>query len=232
MTLGLGPLASNPFDTLGTQFVLDVGGIASAEAIGTATVTQSTAGITDAGNIASVEAVGTATIIDVLTAGNIQSAESFGVVNINRSVNDVGNIASGEAFGTANVIYNRTITDVGGVQSSEAFGTCTVSQASQRIEQQRRRVYGGSSRRELDDIIERTALTIEARFIDHNGLNEGAFVAGRLRTALVKYENEPRVKCKLIQTSVAPEPSFDDLDRDGGTRVTGGFVGSRFKQSA
>jgi hypothetical protein len=108
------------------------GGVASAEAFGTATL-NSTNTIAP-GSIASAEAFGTATIstANSILPGGIASAEAFGTAIIS-TTNEIlpGGIASGEAFGNAVVALQGTqIVQPTGIASAEVFGTATITPGS------------------------------------------------------------------------------------------------------
>jgi hypothetical protein len=100
------------------------GGIASAEAFGTALITLAIV----PGGIASGEAFGSATVTQTggtqtIIPGGIASAEAFGTAAISRTISPTG-IPSAEAFGTARIDF---VIAVGGIPSAEAFGTATIS---------------------------------------------------------------------------------------------------------
>jgi hypothetical protein len=113
-------LAADPFDwvlepiyrryfwIVGPPPIIEPGGIASAEAFGTALIETGALTVTPTG-IASAEAFGTATLAevtgDVIVPGGIASAEAFGAAVIDLGETLVGptGIASAEAFGTPRI---------------------------------------------------------------------------------------------------------------------------------
>lgn len=91
----------------------------------------SAASVTGAGGIASAEAFGTAAVTwrKTIAPSGIASAEAFGTATVTRSsvaAVQPGGIASAEAFGTATVSF-RTRISPSGIASAEAFGSATVS---------------------------------------------------------------------------------------------------------
>jgi hypothetical protein len=109
------------------------GGIASAEAFGTAVIGRGPVDIAP-GGVASAEAFGTATLnsTNTIAPGSIASAEAFGTATIS-TTNEIlpGGIASGEAFGNAVVALQGTqIVQPTGIASAEVFGTATITPGS------------------------------------------------------------------------------------------------------
>lgn len=117
-------------DAAGDQ-TIEPGGIATAEAFGTATL-QATNTISPTG-IASAEAFGTATVsaANTISPTGIASAEAFGTATLSAS-NEIlpTGIPSAEAFGTATLIPGAVTISPTGIPSAEAFGTALVTHGS------------------------------------------------------------------------------------------------------
>lgn len=120
-----------------TQSITAAGAIASAEGLGTATVSRGPVTVSAAGAIGSAEALGIPTVTasggaqTISGAGAIVTAEASGTSVVTPgpvAVSGTGAIAPAEAFGTSTVSPGPvTITGVGALPSAEAVGAPTVT---------------------------------------------------------------------------------------------------------
>ena len=113
-----------------SQSITDVGGIASLEAFGTASIVAT---ISPTG-IASLEAFGTARIDLYVAPSGIASLEAFGTHAITAgavSISPTG-IVSEEAFGTHQIIAIQIVSPTG-IDTLEAFGTLSITPGSVNI---------------------------------------------------------------------------------------------------
>lgn len=115
----------------GSTQTLEPVGIASAEALGTPTITVGGVTVSPVG-IASAEAVGTPTILPgaiTVSPVGIASQEAFGlpvVTAVGVPVNPVG-IPSEEAFGLATIVMGPVTVFPVGIASAEAFGLANIA---------------------------------------------------------------------------------------------------------
>ena len=79
------------------------------------------------GGIATAEAIGSAQVnLSILAVGGIATAEAIGAAQINLSLLSVGGIATAEAIGSPVVDYPWTILAAGGIATAEAIGSVTL----------------------------------------------------------------------------------------------------------
>lgn len=117
---GVGGIATaEAFGTAQLNFALSLTGIATAEAFGSSTIVLYVAG---AGAIATAEAFGSPSLHFTLGLTGITSAEAFGSPTMTIYVNAAGGIATSEAFGTPDVAPTTSVV-LTGIASSEAFGS-------------------------------------------------------------------------------------------------------------
>lgn len=144
---GAGAIASA--EAIGTdQLTLQLApsGVATAEAVGSPTLTQtSTHNITDAGGIATAETIGSPVVAGpVSDAGGIATAEAIGTPALTLNISGAGGIASAEAIGLLALILqlapsgiasqeaigspqlNLEVDPAGGIATAEAIGTPNV----------------------------------------------------------------------------------------------------------
>jgi hypothetical protein len=108
-----------------TLTIAGAGGIASAEAIGSAKIVQQI----KAAGIATAEALGSAKVVyEIKGAGGIDTAEAFGSPAVVQIIKPAG-IVSEEAFGSPQVIQILSV-QTQGILSEEAFGLPTIIQES------------------------------------------------------------------------------------------------------
>ena len=106
-------------------------GIASAQVFGSHTVSRLTTTTLTPTGIASAQAFGVATVSNrrSISGTGIASAEAFGVALVSSGSNKTviaSGIASGESFGTATLTFRKTLS-MTGIASGSAFGTALVS---------------------------------------------------------------------------------------------------------
>lgn len=105
-------------------------GIATSEAIGTATITTGGVSISPTG-ISSAEALGSATLSSIynLSPSSISSAEAIGshALSVGAVIVQPASLSSSEAFGSATVTTNAVVLSPSGISSAEALGDAVFS---------------------------------------------------------------------------------------------------------
>jgi hypothetical protein len=129
VNLKISPSGIASAETFGTtkvnMSVQGAGNVGTAEAFGTAVLTQGVAGQTISPSaIASGEAFGTLKVNLKIFPSSVASGEAFGTTKVNQTIAPTG-IASAETVGTPKV--NLTIAPAG-IASGEAFGTTKLNQ--------------------------------------------------------------------------------------------------------